>query len=133
MICRKPARMPSPLMILSVASTAQRVDLILGLGRAVQHELRLRDRAFGLLRDAAELRQRGLRQVEPHADLGDGVLVPRDRRKLRTQADGQPAVETETGIAVRLLAGAELTLQIVELFAHGEDRLQRHLRAAADA
>ena len=33
-----------------------------------------------------ELRQRGLHQIEPHADLGDGLLVARDRGEMRAQA-----------------------------------------------
>ena len=98
----------------------------------MQHELRLGDRAFRLLRDGAELRQRRLHQIEPHTDLGDGVLVAGNGRKLAAQADGQAAVETKARVAVRFLTGAELALQIVKLIAHGDDRLQRHLRTAPD-
>ena len=51
------------------------------------------------------------------------------RGQLRAQAHRQAAIEAEPGIGVGLLAGAELALQIVELLAHVDQRLQRQLRA----
>jgi hypothetical protein len=93
----------------------------------------LQDRALGLLGGAAELRERGLHQVETDADLTDGRLITGDGVELRSQPDGQAAVEAEPRVGRGLQAGAELTLKIIELIAHLADGLQRQRRTRSYA
>ncbi len=72
-----------------------------------------------------------LREVEPHPHVGDRVVERVEPGEVRAQPDCETAVEPHTRIVVRLLTGAELALQLVELATHVDQRLndERSLRA----
>src|SRR4029077_7393738 len=68
--------------------------------------------------DVDHVAQRGIHEVYAGHDIVDGIVVSAGRRQLRVQADGHTAVDAETGIGGRLLAGAELALQVIKLRPH---------------
>src|SRR5262245_46397545 len=92
--------------------------LVDGLIAAVECKLR-HDRCIpGGLRDVLDFGQCALRDIQPHADLGDALLVARDAGEMLAQADRQAALEAESCIVVGAFTGAELALQRLQLIAH---------------
>jgi len=71
--------------------------------------------------------QRGLRDAELGVDRLDGVVEAAHRGKLLLQADREPALHAEARIGLRLLSGAELLLQIIELVVE-INQIADHLR-----
>ncbi len=65
--------------------------------------------------DRGHPRQRRVRHVDARGDVGHGVGIAVDIADLRAQPDREAAIDAHAGIAVRLLAGGQLGLQIVEL------------------
>jgi hypothetical protein len=93
----------------------------------------LRDRRSRFAAEFHHARQGILGEPEPNADRRHRLLEAGETGKPRPQRDAEPAIEAETGIGRRLRAGAELTLQLVELPAHLDERLHCCLRTSAKA
>ena len=83
--------------------------------------------------DVGDAAERALREIDAHVDVGDRVVEAVERGESVAQSDHEAAVEPDAGIGVRLLAGAELTLQVVELATHLDQRLHAERRSRADA
>ena len=81
------------------------------------------------VRDPAE---RGLRQIDTDPYVVDRIVIGTERREVLAQSDRKPALDADAGIGIRLLAGAELALQVVKLAAHVDQRLhdERRLRSS---
>ena len=66
-----------------------------------------------------------LGDLETDIHIGNRVVVGRGCGYLGPQPDREATVDTDAGIGVRLLPSAELTLQIVKLLTHVDQRLHR--------
>src|SRR5687768_4781594 len=88
---------------------------------------RLQRPAFDTATDLSHARKRELRKIETHSDGRADVLEARQGRELRTQRNCETAIEPLPRIGRRLLAGAELALQLVKLPTHIDERLHGEL------
>jgi hypothetical protein len=73
-----------------------------------------------------------LREIDAHVDIRDRAAVTFERREPVAQPDRETPIETYARIGVRLLAGPELALQVVELAAHVDQRLHAKRRPRTD-
>jgi hypothetical protein len=112
-----------PEQIEQLVKLRARVLLCGGLPGVVEIVGRKLGRGFYGAGNVVHAAKRGLRDLERGVDGGDRVLVAGDGGDLRAQAHRETAVETDAGIAVGLLARAELSLQVVQLGAHRDERL----------
>ncbi len=72
---------------------------------AVADTVRLHHGRLHLARNTDHVAERGVHQVDARHDVLNRVVVRRDRRKLRIQADRNAAVDPEAGISGGLVSG----------------------------
>ena len=88
---------------------------------------------YGNRLDAVTREQKALKDAAVPRNEVEAQLAALKAENQAMRVDGQAAIESKSGIAVGLLAGAELALQIGELIAHLDQCVDRKRRVNAQA